>query len=350
MKIWQRYLLKHITLTFVFLLFCLFALYTVVDLSIHGVRFLSVKHTSPAMIALYYLHNFTSLLDFFFPLTLMLSSLKVLLDLNAHREIVALQMAGLSSAKLLSPFFVFTFILVSTSYVNHEYFLPTAQEATATFRKNHSKKKHKQDKPHLFNALIQDKSEIIYQDVAQGKLFDLFWVKSNQEMWHIKYLEIDSKMGHFADHFQRNKQGVLEKIESFDTHFFPEMILDENINLQTFIPFENRPLSILWKQSFKNNAEKTSVLSHLHYKLASPLLSLVILLAIYPISMRYQRSQPAFLITAISLFLFIGFKTFLDGMLILSENQVIPSLLAIWGPILIVFLLTIKNIRGISKG
>lgn len=344
MKIWVKYLFGLLSKTFLFLIVCIFTIYTIVDLSIHGVRFFSHGTLQSGELCMYYVHNFAKHLGFFFPLTLLLSTLKVLLDLNIHHELVALQMAGLSQRKLLKPFFAFATLIALASYANHEWFSPDAQESANTFRHEHAKRKKKEQKPHLFTAALQDKSELVYQTVRENELFDVFWIRNSKDIWHIKYLKMNpSPEGRFVDHFERNKEGKLEKTESFINHLFPDLILDPNANLEAFIPFENRSISTLFQQSFKQNSESHEVICYLQYKLASPLLSFVILLLISPIAMRFNRSIPSFLIASCSLFAFIGFMTILEGMLILGENQVIPSYIAIWSPMIGVFLVGLSQ-------
>lgn len=350
MKIWIRYLLRHLIKTFLFLLVCLFIIYAIIDLSIHGVRFFSHGTIQWTEIGMYYLHNFATHLEFFFPLTLLLTTLKVLLDLNGHNELVALQMAGLSQKKLLLPFFIFAACLGSISYTNYQWMAPTSQEASDTFQIAHAKKKKKKNQPHVYNAPLVNGSELVYQGYQEntGELFDAYWLKSNKDIWHIKYLKIahipgEIPIGRFADRFQRNKENKLEKTESHFTHSFPDIVLDNNVSLQTFVPFENRSLSTLFWQSLKQTAEKRSVICHLHYKLATPLIPFLILMTISPIAMRFGRLKPTFLITAISLFGFIGFMTILEGMLILGENQVLPGYMAIWGPIAFVLFLSLPR-------
>jgi lipopolysaccharide export LptBFGC system permease protein LptF len=64
------------------------------------------------------------------------------------------------------------------------------------------------------------------------------------------------------------------------------------------------------------------------------------LLGAAPIAMRYGRNRPLFLIVACSLLALISFKTMIDSMLILGENQVLAPWVAIWVPMVGVFLLT----------
>ena len=345
MKIWHRYIFFHLNKIFWFFLFSIFILYTLVDLSIHGIGFFSHGNTSFLNIATYYLYTFSSQLTFFFPLTFLIASLKVLLDLNTHHELVAFQMAGISKNKLLLPLFTFAFFLSFISYANQQWLSPQAMNSTYAFEKQHSKKKQKERKIPLFIAALQDKSELVYQEVQKETLFDVFWIKSHNEIWHIKSLNMGliPPEGKWVDHFQRNKQHLFEKTENFKHHLFPEIALDDNVFLEAFVPFENRSLSTLFQQSFRPTNERKSVVSHLHYKLATPLLSFLILFLIAPFTLSFSRTKPLFLITAMSLFSFVGFMTLLEGMLILGENQVLAGPIAIWGPFL--FVLSLRLVK-----
>lgn len=347
MKIWFSYLLRHLVKNFLTLSILFFLIYSIVDLAIHGVRFFSHGSLEWADMAIYYVYDFLGHFEFFLPFTFLLTVLKVLLDLNSHHEWVALQMAGLSQKKLLSPFFIFALFLTLASYANQEWIIPSSQESAETFRTEHSKNKN-QKKTYVHSVNLHDKTELVYQSfqASSQELQDVFWVKNSKDIWHMKSLKIDpagikASKGSFVDHFQRNKENLLEKTESFASKDFPQITIAPHAHLQMFIPFENRPLSTLLQQSLKPYSEKPIVLTHLHYKLATPLLSFLILIAVSPIALKFKRNKASFLIVAGSLAVFIGFMTVLQGMLILGENQVLPGYLAVWSPlILIAFICT----------
>lgn len=313
-----------------------------VDLSIHGVRFLSRGTTTFAEIALYYVRHFATHLEFFLPFTFLLASLKLLLDLNAHGELVALQMAGLSKKKLLRPLFLFAAFLSLAAFANNQWIAPDAQDATDVFREAHSKKKKKKDP--LYHIALNDDSELIYQNFDEEKqeFFDLFWIQTPDDVWHMKSLKLEHKMnpqGHFVDHLVRNKEGQFEKRESFLSCPFPNLRWSKETSLERFIPFENRSISSLLQQARADSADRQSIFSHLHYKMALPLLPFFILLSISPFTMRFRRSFPTFLLVALSIFAFVGLMMILQGMLILGENRVLPAYLAIWGPMAALFAL-----------
>src|SRR5690606_13695515 len=155
MKIWQKYIFLKLLKTFCFFLLCLFFIYVIIDLSAHGVRFFS--KTSFSEIALYYLNSFSTLLDLFLTLTFLLSSLKVLFDLTMHREIVALQMAGLSKKRLLFPFFLFASLIALTSYMNLQWIAPFAGEYSSDFKTAYKSKK-KSEKIKIYTVSFEDES------------------------------------------------------------------------------------------------------------------------------------------------------------------------------------------------
>lgn len=346
MKLWFRYLFGSLLKTFLFIFLCILIGYVIVDLSVNGVRFFSKGIASFTQTALYYLHQFAMHLELFFPLSFLLASMKVLFDLNSHNELVALHMAGLSKKKLLTPFFLFAGILTLVSYINTQWFAPDAQDAAYAFRDAHPKGKKKMQREHVYTISLDDDSELIYQsfDPIKKELFDVFWVRSPDDIWHVKYLKIDPKppLGRYVDHLTRNAEKQFQKTESFDTKSFPKLPWDKDAILQRFVPFENRSLSNLLQQACADCSDRQSVFSHLHYKIALPLLPFLILLAIGPQTMRFARSRPTLLIATCNIFGFISLMTILDGMLILGENQVLPAYIVIWGPMMITFLSIIR--------
>lgn len=330
MKIWHRFFFKHLLNNFLFILISILIGYVLVDLSVNGVRYFSGESTTLTRAILYYLKQISNHLELFFPLSFLLASMKVLSDINSH-QIIALQMAGLSKKKLLSPFFIFAGILSLISYGNSQWFSPQSQDEAYQLRDKSKKTKNEK----VSSLVLDDDSELIYQSFnpETQELFDVFWVVSADDIWHMKTLK--PPIGRFVDHLTRGSDKQFEKRESFDEKQLPELVWKEDASPQKFIPYENRSLTDLIRQAGSDSADRQSILTHLHYKMARPLLPFLVLLSIGPISMRFSRHRPTFLIAACSLFGFIALMTILDGMLILGENQVLPSFLVIWTPMAI---------------
>jgi lipopolysaccharide export LptBFGC system permease protein LptF len=340
MKVWVKYLLRQICATFCLFFFGLFCVYTIVDLSIHGVRFFSKNAAPWQTLCLYYGCDFLTQLHFFLPLTFLLSLLKILLDLNTHHELVALQMAGLSRRRILLPFFWVGCLLVGISYANYEWISPLSQTVTHQFETTYTSKTKKEKRPNLYNTKLPDGSELVYREfsLATETLHDVFWIESQTTFWHFKNLQIGAPpQGTFVDHFVRNSEGKVEKAESFLHKEFPKLTFNLTDSLQHYLPVEQRRLSALWDPSLWLRSGPAA--SQMHYKLAIPWLPLWILFAIGPLTFTFRRNKQAFLIVALCLFSFVSLMTFLEAMMILGENQVIPAILAIWGPFVMLSIL-----------
>ena len=338
MSIWFRYLFRHLILSFLFFFCCILALYTAIDLSINGIRFLSKDATSIIGILINYLRHFSKLFDLFSSFSFLLATLKVLIDLNTHRELSALQIAGISAKRLLMPFFLLAALLTIASYGNSQWISPNAQQ---TIQGTQSKKRKSKTEGRIFSVDLEDGSELIYQMYCPEKeeLFDVFWIRSPTDLWHIKYLKVHSKpvQGRFAEHFTRNHHGIFEKTESFEHSIFPDLQCNSSASLQKFIPFEERPLLLLLQQAMAKGAEKQKSGAHLQYKLALPLIPFLMLFSIAPFAFRFSRGTFAFLFASCCFFAYVGLRTLLDALLILAENQVFSPFLAIWGPLAICF-------------
>lgn len=338
MNIWFRYLFRHLILSFLFFFCCILTLYTAIDLSINGIRFLSKDAISIIDIFVNYLRHFSKLFDLFASFSFLLATLKVLIDLNTHRELSALQIAGISAKRQLTPFFLLAALLTMVSYGNGQWVSPNAQQ---TIENGTNKKKKSKTEGRIFSVDLQDGSELIYQMYCAEKkeLFDVFWIRSPTDLWYIKYLKVHSQpvQGRFAEHFIRNPDGNLEKIESLEHPVFPDLQWNHSASLQKFIPFEDRPLFLLLQQAASKGAEKQKSAAHLHYKLALPLVPFLMLLSIAPFAFRFSRGASAFLFASCCFFAYVGLRTLLDALLILAENQVFSPFIAIWGPLALCF-------------
>jgi lipopolysaccharide export system permease protein len=336
-KLWQRYIFFKIVKTFFFLLVCFFLLYFFVDLSVHGVRFFSKSNFN--QVILYYLYTFSTLFELFVTLAFLLASMRTLTDLGTHREILALQMAGLSKKKLLLPYFLFALLLGVACYGNGQFFAPQAQDVTSHFKTSHKHKKNRLEKNYLYSKSMPCGSEIVYHlfDASQNELVDLFWLQDKENIWHMKTFQINSRTGQFVHHLI-NCNGKLQNKESFAFKDFPELQVDALI-AQKFIPPESRSLTVLLSQAFSPSTDMIRIRSHLYYKLVSPLLPFIVLLAIAPLCLIFSRYKSFFLLTAAAIFSLIALKVILDGMLILGENQVLSAEAAILAPIALILIL-----------
>lgn len=333
--IWERYFLKEILKVFFLFLFAFFFLYCAIDYSLHMQDFIQDKKIQFGDIALYYGFQFIKRSTLLLPLALLIASIKVLTSLNAHRELMTLQVSALSFKRLMRPFFFLAVVCTLFNFCATEFFLPRSLTYLDRFYDKHFK--HKQTKKYPVRSMVlKDNSKLLYQhyDPTKEAFFDVVWLESPSSIWRMKYLSSTS-VGEYVDHLERGSEGLFEKKESMEKREFKKIAWEKNLPRKGFIPTENRSLSQLYQFCFqKKNASylKGELLTNFYYKCAMPLLPLVVVAACTPFCVQYARKIPLFLLYSLSLFGFISFFTLMDAALILGENRVTAPFWAIFIP------------------
>ncbi|MBS0615953.1 MAG: LptF/LptG family permease [Verrucomicrobia bacterium] len=355
MKIWQRYFLKELFKVFIFFLFAFFFLYAILDYSMHMDDFFKDKHLQIGQLLHYYLQHFLKRADFLLPLAALIASVKVLTHFNTSRQWMALQVAGLRTGSLMKPFFYLALLCALFNFANFQYFLPRALSTIESFDAEHFKHSHRAKQKELIQILhLRDNSKLLYQsyDAEKDALFDVLWVRSPQEIWRMKYLNANpgDPKAQYVDHLIVGREGFLEKTESFDTYAFPDLKWHPRMKNRVFIPFENYSLKQLYtllKSEKTTPFEIPKIQSHLYFKIAIPLLSFLVILAVAPYCIVFSRHQNPFYIYALGLFGLFAVYTILDTSVILGEHAVLSPLIALFGPLL--FLGTLFTYQYVRK-
>lgn len=327
MLIWQKHIAKRLIALVFFFFFCLYALYLIIDLSIHGVRFF--HSASIAKVLKFYGNEVFSLFDFLAPLSFLLALIKVLYDWNKSGVIVALEMAGISKKKLSIPPLCIAALLSCFSLMNFEWIYPKVQEQNALFKERASKKK----KPPACHAIfLDDGTKLVYQHLEKPFLKDVFWILSFEDIWHMKTFDIETSQGFFVTHLKREKNKVISSNPLVEKTF-PHLSLNNKDLILHLVAIEHRSLHQLWKDSFSFSPIQKSAQAHFFYKFATSLLFFLIILITTPIVLRFSRGSFALAPLALALFLLLGLRVIMDGMLILAETGAIAPSLAIFGPL-----------------
>lgn len=343
-KIWQKRLIREILIFVIFFLLATYIIFFLINFSINSTRILS-KESSLAKMPIFYLSHMIVHLNLFLPFAFMLAIIKVVYRMNIKNELTALQMAGISIKRFSLPIIFLAFIFSTILYLNFEFLSPSSQVKIEEIKTNYIRRSKK--KPKKLCSMHLENMKLIYQtyDKKKEEIFDLFLIKSENDIWYIKRLDTSKKVGSYVDHLTRDRNGRIIKSESFDSYLFKEL----NFDKMKTDPYSSDMMRISTLLSNRKSLSKligTKTLGHLHYKLAMPLLPFLIVFAIMPYCTKFSRKNLSFPITAISILLFIAFFTAMDAFLILSENGVRNSIFMIWIPsILIFFLSMVKFLR-----
>ena len=342
-KLWQRYFYSEILKVFFFFLFGFFFLYALIEYSTHMDDFFKNRHLQVEEILLYYVNLLLKRLDFLLPMAVVLSTIKVLTTLTARNEWTVLQTSGLSTRKLLRPFFVVACASSIFGYLNFEYFHPAAMRQIDDFRISHfrsSRLAQRREQIHLIP--LKDNTKLLYQTYDQEKnvLFDVLWIKSIDDIWRIKYLNADpaNPTAEFVDHIVRNSSGFFEKQESHAKLYLSDLKWHPKMARQGLTPFDQRSLSDLYRMRYKmklNPYEAPKISTALAFKIAIPLMSPLLVIALAPFCLVFTRQRQYFLLYALGLFGLFAFYTLIDSLTILSDNGVINSTMAVFVPLAI---------------
>ncbi len=340
-KIWQRYIFKDLIKCFFLFLFSFFLLYFVADFSTHIQDFFKEGKISLIKILTYYAHQFFKRMPLLLPLALLISTIKVLSSLNIHRELVALQSCGVKLKKILFPFWILAVLCCITGYVNEEVIIPKIATYLDEAKQARSKNPLKQAKRRPFTILyLKDSSRLVYQsfDKEKNAFFDVYWIRSFNDIWHMKYLSTDphKPLGEFVDHIARSETGFLEKKESYEQCILPSLKWRTSELYKKQSSSKHQKISKLASSVLKDEGDsfhaKGESATYLFYKLIMPLMPFLILIGVAPYCVSYSRNPSTFLLYGISIFCFVVFFTLMDSLIIIGENQTLPPYVAICLP------------------
>ena len=334
-KIWQRYFLVEILKTFFLFLSCFFFLYALIDYSMHMQEILKNKKISLGDLSIYYGMLFSKRCDLLLPLSLLIASVRVLTSLNRRNELLALQTSGIPVHHLTRPFFFVGLLCVGLSYCNFEILAPKSLNYIDHFEKKYLKKKssRKAQNTAIHALPLEDGTRLLYQnyDSDKNEFFDLFWVVSIDEIYHIKNLRITDShpIGTFVDHMKREEDGQIKKVASYSEYLFKDLFLNFDLQDHFSRPMENRSISNLTAMTLDKTPlfyeNRWTVHTHLYFKLFMPWLPVLVLIGVIPFCVPSVRYLPTFLIFSITIFGYISFFTVILSVWEISCN--IPLIL-----------------------
>ncbi len=344
--LWQRHLLLETLKLFFLFLGCFLALYIAIDYSMQMQRFARSHELHILDIATYYGFQVIKRANLLIPLALLVATIRVLTSLNSRRELLAMQAGGLSLRKISGPFLLLGITATLFNLYSIEFLLPHATEYIDRFAHQHLKplpSEKKQKRLRVVN--LKDGSSLTFRkfDKQTATFYDLFWIRSSDDIWRIKSLTIDQSkenlppLGLFVDHITRGTDGGLHKTNSYTSLRLAPLKAGAYLEKRTVVLPENRSLHSLVhslkRESNPHSSVYNELLSHLTLKFTLPFLSPLVILAAFPPCTRFSRHTSYFQHFALGIFGFITFFVILHAASILGQNQVISPVRAILVPL-----------------
>lgn len=352
-QLWERYFLKNFAKVFFFFLFCFYGLYVLVDFASHTSA-LAHHHVQIKGLDLirYYSYIFASRAEILIPLALLIAFCKTVTTLNMQGELVAMLVGGYKLKRLMRPFLFAGLFGVMLLYLNEQFLLPTA---LTKLRGIESKTKHQRSKNKSKTSvnpmLLNDGSLFLFlsYDEEMKQFFDAYWIQSIDDVYRIKYLDTTTAnpTGKFVDHLKRNGNGELELVESFPTHLFHDLQINNEALRSAIVDSDALPLTQLWTELPAHGgdlSEKQSKMATAFYwKLVMPWLCLIAILAPAPFCVYFSRQFPTFFVYIAGIFGMLAFYLFMDAAQIVAKKQVMPPEWAMGIPFLLLFMCVLSR-------
>lgn len=347
MKLIHRYVVKEVLQSLSFILFALYFLFILLDYSTHMKNF-HQEGLPFYEILLYYLFQFTQKVEIFLPISLLMATLKVLISMQRRNELVALLSAGIPFKKFYRPFLAVGALATLFLLLNFQYLQPAAHTFLDHFEKSFLRRKGSSNLVHTLH--LPNETLLIYQSYfPKEKTFhNVFIIKSLEEIYHMRTLELlkDSSTGKKVDFFIRNGSFELVKSESRPTYSFPKIDLKmDKLNDSMILPTHLAPTRLMQKTSssfFHFKAKKLTdkgaeIATTLSYKLLSPLLALLGVIAPASYCLVGGRNFSFILLYALFIFGMLSFFALIKSALVLGESQLLPPFWSLFTPFLLVF-------------
>ncbi|MBI4550368.1 MAG: LPS export ABC transporter permease LptG [Candidatus Omnitrophica bacterium] len=294
MRILDRYLIKHLVIPIVICSLTLIFLIVIADLFDHLSDLIKNK-TSFAHIFQYYIHLMPIAFVQTVPWAAFLGAIFLLVNFNSHNEILAMKVAGLSISSIILPIFYVGFLVGLVSFLVNDRLVP------ATFRKA-------QD---ILEEKIEQSSESAPGKRASTQNFTYFSLKNR--LYYAK--EFDTQTNRmqgmillFFDEKKRVRRRVfanaavwdgsrwkLENVTDYETNAQGKILGEPRVHAEIAFPemeetpkelakamsesalLSYRELKHYIRQMEDNNLQAYPEKVELHYKLAAPWHSLVMM-------------------------------------------------------------------------
>lgn len=317
-KLWERHLFYRAFVPFILITVFVYALFVVVDFSINPQLF---KNHSSLDIINYYLQQFIKRSPKLISFALLLSTLRLLFQINEQGELTALQMTGLSPFRLLFPFWRLSLISALFIFFSFETFYP--QIAIELKAREERKPASSSLKPRVI-TLPKNSGKLIFQrfDALNNSFYDVIWFQEPTKWHSFEKLDVykDLIIASNAAHFTRDEVGETALV-SYKHHqelppFIPLHLLTEEAQ-----DLEDLAILGLFRryQMASDNYEHES-LSWLIHRLLQPAYCFFAVLLPAPFALRFRRKDLFFLFATLCIAAFAATFTLLHAGLTLAEH------------------------------
>ena len=204
MKILDRYIIKKLLLSFVFILCIIMLVITFIDLTEKNATFIKYKIPFKEIIH-YYITFLPFIINLITPIIVFITTVFVTSKLAQHTEIIAILSAGINFWRLIVPYFVFALIISLFSFILIGWVLPNASKHRVVFEKKYfsSSEDHPLNELHIkiaqdvylyvenYNPTYQEGSNVTLETIQGNLLIEKLSAKymkwlPDKNKWELK--------------------------------------------------------------------------------------------------------------------------------------------------------------------
>jgi lipopolysaccharide export system permease protein len=306
MRLLDRYLLRTFAITAAYCLILFFMLFVIVDI-FNDLDEILKQGASLKIIISYYFYLMPAIIVQIVPIATLVSLLYVLSNFNRHNEIVALKASGISSLQILSPYLFMGLLISFSVFLLNEKAVPQATITSTAIREGLIEKGKKTFAERSINnvTVFGAGNRMIYAreyEILARTLHDVVILYEGpsqtlkSKMTAKKAIfEDDHWVFRDAMKYQLSRTGdivgepIFSKELQLDIEEKPEDFIREASQVEFMSARQLKAYIDKFKGGSKKLVRRLSV--DMHYKIAFPFISFVVMLIGAPLAMRTERGR-----------------------------------------------------------
>ena len=344
MRILDRYLIRGYLYPLVYCILLFFILFIIIDAFNNLDEFLK-KGVSLGVVLSYYLYSLPAILVQITPISALVAVLYILGNLNRQNEIIALKASGVSTAQILSPYLFVGLLISFAIFLFNETVVPKSQLTSTSIMEGLIKK----GKKSLSERAIKN---VTLYDAENRMIFAREYEILSQTLYDVVILQDDAKQSLTSKLTAKKARYENGRWTLEDTAKYPlnrrgdidgEPVFSKTLELNlavrpedfvkeaSQVEFMSAKELMAYRNHFKNQSRKLSqrISVDLHYKIAYPFVSFVVMLIGAPLAMKVKRGS-AMLGVGMSLGVVMLYYGIHSICLALGKSGELPPLISAW--------------------
>ena len=344
MRILDRYLIRSFLSALFYCLAVFLILFIVIDLFTNLDDFL--KHSvSMAILLSYYGYFIPTILVQVVPIACLVAVLFVIGNLSRHNEIIALKASGISAFHILLPYFFVGILISFAVLLMGEIVVPQSSLTSASIMEGLIKKGKKDFGERALNkvTLYGRDNRMIYArefEISSKTMHDVVIFQNNR-------LEAYQTQTKAKKAVYENDQWIFYDVIQYRTNRRGEVVGNPEFSQKLIFPLDQKPEDFIHEGSqveFMNSKQLKEYIEHLggaskklvqkmsvdlHYKIAFPFVSFIVILFGAPLAMKTGRGG-AMLGIGTSFALVLLYYGIASLCLALGKGEYLPPVFAAW--------------------